>query len=136
MREPGEQVYYAAPAFWTQQEFNAAFFQPSVTANLVFVPPSSIGQIDDENSHRVVFNDGESYFLSKPNPIQVVRGRELLTRLGGPQLRTKFWEKHFWERVYLAVSSGTMTDEMIREYIDEQEGEQMVDDSRFPIDNP
>jgi putative transposase len=29
-----------------------------------------------------------------------------------------------------------MTDEMIREYIDEQEGEQMVDDSRFPIDNP
>jgi putative transposase len=41
----------------------------------------------------------------------------------------------------LAVSSGTITDEMIREYIDEQEGEQiigeqMIDDSRFPIDNP
>jgi putative transposase len=25
---------------------------------------------------------------------------------------------------------------MIREYIDEQEGEQIADDSRFPIDNP
>jgi len=24
---------------------------------------------------------------------------------------------------------------MIREYIDEQEGEQIADDSRFPIDN-
>jgi len=36
----------------------------------------------------------------------------------------------------LAVSSGTITDEMIREYIDEQEGEQIIDDSRFPIDNP
>ena len=28
------------------------------------------------------------------------------------------------------------TDEMIKEYIDEQEGEQMADDSRFQIDPP
>jgi hypothetical protein len=35
---------------------------------------------------------------------------------------------------YLAVSSGTITDEMIKQYIDEQEGEQVADDSRFPID--
>jgi putative transposase len=39
-------------------------------------------------------------------------------------------------RGYLAVSSGTITDDMIRQYIDEQEGEQIADDSRFPIDNP
>jgi REP element-mobilizing transposase RayT len=44
--------------------------------------------------------------------------------------------RHFWARGYLAASSGTITDEMIREYIDEQEGEQIIDDSRFPIDNP
>ena len=52
-----------------------------------------------------------------------------------PHLRRKFWGKHFWARGYLAVSSGTITDEMIREYIEEQEGEQIADDSRFPIDN-
>jgi putative transposase len=52
-----------------------------------------------------------------------------------PHLRKKFWGRHFWARGYLAVSSGTITDEMIREYIDEQEGEQIADDSRFPIDN-
>jgi putative transposase len=51
-------------------------------------------------------------------------------------LRKKFWRRHFWARGYLAVSSGTITDEMMREYIDEQEGEQIIDDSRFPIDNP
>jgi putative transposase len=34
----------------------------------------------------------------------------------------------------MAVSTGTITDEMIREYIEEQEGEQIADDSRFPID--
>ncbi len=52
-----------------------------------------------------------------------------------PRLRKHFWGRHLWARGYLAVSSGTITDEMIREYIDEQEGEQIADDSRFPIDN-
>lgn len=36
---------------------------------------------------------------------------------------------------YLAVTSGTTTDEMIEEYINEPEGEQIVENSRFPIDN-
>ena len=52
-----------------------------------------------------------------------------------PHLRKKFWGRHFWGRGYLAVSSGTITDEMIQEYIEEQEGEQIADDGRFPIDN-
>ena len=49
-------------------------------------------------------------------------------------LRKRFWGRHLWARGYLAVSSGTITDEMIKQYIDEQEGEQVADDSRFPID--
>jgi len=51
-----------------------------------------------------------------------------------PRLRKQFWGRHLWARGYLAISSGNITDEMIREYIDEQEGEQIADDSRFPID--
>ena len=47
---------------------------------------------------------------------------------------SNFGGRTFWARGYLAVSSGTITDEMIKEYIEEQEGEQIVDDSRFPID--
>jgi len=35
---------------------------------------------------------------------------------------------------YLAVSSGNITDELIQQYIQEQEGEPMTDDSRFEID--
>ena len=53
-----------------------------------------------------------------------------------PRLRKQFWGRHFWARWYLAVSSGTITDEQIQAYIDEQEGEQIADDSRFPIDSP
>jgi len=37
-----------------------------------------------------------------------------------PHLRKKFLGKHFWARGYLAVSSGTITDEMIREYIEDR----------------
>ena len=49
-------------------------------------------------------------------------------------LKRQFWGKHFWARGYLAVSSGNITDEMIEKYIEEQEGEPVVDDSRFQID--
>jgi putative transposase len=49
-------------------------------------------------------------------------------------LRKQFWGRHLWARGYLAVSSGTITDEMIEAYIAEQEGEPLQDDSRFVID--
>ena len=49
-------------------------------------------------------------------------------------LRKQFWGRHLWARGYLAISSGNITDEMIQKYIEEQDGEPVVDDSRFPID--
>jgi len=51
-------------------------------------------------------------------------------------LKKKFWGRHFWARGYLAVSTGTVTDELIQKYIAEQEGEPLQDDSRFVIDSP
>ena len=39
-----------------------------------------------------------------------------------------------WARGYFAVSPGNITDETINEYINEQEGETVGDDSRFQID--
>ena len=51
-----------------------------------------------------------------------------------PHLRKKFWGTHFWARGYLAVTTGTLTDDMVQKYIAEQEGEPVVDDSRFVID--
>ncbi len=65
--------------------------------------------------------------------LQGISSRVLLQEFA--HWRRKFWGRHLWARGYLAVSSGTITDEMIREYIEEQEDEQIADDSRFPIDN-
>jgi putative transposase len=52
-----------------------------------------------------------------------------------PHLKKVYWGRHLWSRGYLAVSSGNITDELIQKYIDEQEGEPVVDDGRFEIDN-
>ena len=62
-----------------------------------------------------------------------ISSRVLLSEFS--HLRRQFWGKHLWARGYLAVSSGNITDEMIKEYIDEQDGEPVIDDSRFPIDS-
>ena len=51
-----------------------------------------------------------------------------------PHLKKQFWGRHLWARGYLAVSSGNITDEVIQKYIEDQEGEPVVDDSRFQID--
>ena len=45
-------------------------------------------------------------------------------------LRRQFWGRHLWARGYFAVTSGTITDDMINE----QEGEPVEDDGRFQID--
>jgi putative transposase len=53
-----------------------------------------------------------------------------------PHLRKLFWGRHFWARGYLAVSSGTITDEMIQAYIKEQAGAAIEEDeSQFQIDS-
>ena len=49
-------------------------------------------------------------------------------------LRKQFWGRHLWARGYLAVSSGNITDDAVQKYIEEQEGEPVMDDSRFQID--
>jgi putative transposase len=51
-----------------------------------------------------------------------------------PHLKKQFWGRHLWARGYLAVSSGNITDEMIQQYIQEQGGEPVTDDSRVKID--
>ena len=43
-----------------------------------------------------------------------------------------YWGRHFWARGYFVVSSGTITDEMIIDYIEKQDTEE--DERDFKID--
>lgn len=42
-----------------------------------------------------------------------------------PAIKKQFWGRHFWARGYCAVSSGNITDEMIQQYIESQQGEEI-----------
>jgi putative transposase len=61
-----------------------------------------------------------------------INSRILLSEF--PHLKKQFWGRHLWGRGYFAVCSGNITDELIQQYIQEQEGESIADDSRFEID--
>jgi putative transposase len=50
-----------------------------------------------------------------------------------PRLRKQFWGRHFWARGYFAASAGSISDEMIKQYIEEQAGEQMREDDDFQV---
>lgn len=90
------------------------------------------GKVSREHIHVFI-----SYYPHEPisKIVQWLKGtssRVLLQEF--PHLRKQLWGRHVWARGCLAVSSGTITDEMILEYIAEQEGEPIHDESQFVID--
>jgi putative transposase len=120
--------------------------KPVLTGEVAMRVRDLIRQIAAEHELEIisgkVSRDHVHVFLSyRPNQdvsqimqwLKGISSRVLLQEF--PHLRKRFWGRHFWARGYLAVSSGTITDEMVKEYIEEQEGEQIIDDSRFPIDS-
>ena len=122
------------------------YCKPVLTGEVAIRARDLIRQIAAEHEVEIisgkVARDHVHVFLSyRPNQdvsqimqwLKGISSRVLLQEF--PHLRKRFWGRHFWARGYLAVSSGTITDEMVKEYIEEQEGEQIIDDSRFPIDS-
>ena len=83
----------------------------------------------------VVSKDHVHLFVSAPPnmaPSEIMRrikGRSS-TKLfeSFPELRRRYWGRHFWARGYFCVTSGELTEEMIREYL-EHHFEPRVDDN-------
>ena len=46
-------------------------------------------------------------------------------------LHKQYWGQHLWSRGYFVATTGTITDEIIREYIDHQDSESPDDDFRI-----
>ncbi len=75
-----------------------------------------------------ISKDHVHIFISKPPQVSVSKitqylkgktSRKLLQEF--PTLKKAFWGQHLWSRGFFAVSSGTITDEMIMEYIANQD---------------
>jgi len=89
------------------------------------------------NTHNIqiirghVSKDHIHLFISAPPQLSVskitqyIKGktsRKILQEF--PAMNKKFWGQHFWGRGYFAVSSGTITDEVIMQYIESQDEDQ------------
>ena len=82
----------------------------------------------------VVSKDHVHLYVSAP---PVMAPSEIMRRIKGrssakvfesfPDLRRRYWGRHFWARGYFCVTSGEITEEMIKEYL-EHHFEPRVDD--------
>ena len=50
-----------------------------------------------------------------------------------PEIKKRYWGRHFWSRGYFCVSSGNVTDEMIKKYIENHDIEKDFNDDNFTI---
>jgi putative transposase len=71
--------------------------------------------------------------LAPSRVMQAIKGKTSHVLLSDRRkLRREFWGQHLWARGYFGCSSGNVTDEMIEEYIRNQDAEPQ-DDQRFKI---
>jgi putative transposase len=49
------------------------------------------------------------------------------------EIRRKFWGQHLWARGYFAASTGNVTDEIIKQYIESQGQEPPSEDENFNV---
>ena len=91
------------------------------------------GKVASDHVHRFVGYRPTQNISKIVQWLKGINSRILLSEF--THLKKQYWGRHLWARGYLAVSSGTITDEMIQQYIEEHEGEPVAaDDSRFQID--
>ncbi len=51
-----------------------------------------------------------------------------------PEIRKRYWGQHIWARGYFCATTGTMTDEIIKSYIENQ-GKRIPKDDGFKVEN-
>ena len=88
------------------------------------------GHISSDHVHLFV---SVSPHISVSKLMQYIKGKS--SRKVMSEFKTvsrMYWGRHFWARGYFVVSSGTITDEMIMEYIENQDIESK--DGDFKID--
>ncbi len=68
LEKRGNAVFYATPKIHEAVNLNSAFFDHQVVALSLFVRPAEIGELPDNQSHRVVFSSraDDVYFCSQP----------------------------------------------------------------------
>ena len=99
---------------------------PDRNSRKILTTRHSVSTSRSRENSRIATGEMRADFLilddAKARQVAEAEGRRLLGLLG--------------LLIEAKVSSGTVIDEMIKEYVEEQGGDQIIDDSRFPIDGP
>jgi putative transposase len=73
-------------------------------------------------------------YVSVSDLLQNLKGRSSRRMLQEfNELNRQFWGRHLWARGYFAASSGNVTDEIIKQYIESQGQEPSGDDKDFRV---
>lgn len=60
--------------------------------------------------------------MSVAQLVQYIKGKSSMQlQREFPNLRKRYWGQHLWARGYFVASSGTVTDEMVKAYIEQQD---------------
>ncbi len=88
------------------------------------------GSISADHVHMLVSIDPS---MSVSKLVKYLKGKSSRKlQMEFPELRKKYWGQHLWARGYFAVSTGNVTSEMIKEYIEHHfEGEESNDTFRL-----
>jgi len=71
LEKAGNEVYYSAPAFHEPWELNQAYLGHNVKSRSIWLRPSWIGPLPDDDDHHVVFqHPGNKRFCSTSRPIE------------------------------------------------------------------
>ena len=77
------------------------------------------GHVSRDHVHLLV---SASPRMSVAQVVQYIKGKSSLQlQRDFPNLRKRYWGQHLWARGYFVASSGTVTDEMIKAYIAQQD---------------
>ncbi|NDD62894.1 MAG: hypothetical protein EBZ36_02775 [Acidobacteria bacterium] len=80
----GRLVYYATPKIHEAVNLNSAFFDHKIVAGSLFVPPAEIGELPDNEAHRVVFSGRHDHVYLCPEGRrleQAVHGEGFMARV-------------------------------------------------------
>ena len=86
------------------------------------------GSVNRDHVHLLV---GIPPQLSVSRAVQFLKGKSSHKMLSEfPALRKRYWGQHLWARGYWVASSGNVTDEVWKKYIEEQKPNEPDDDFR------
>ncbi len=85
LEETGKAVYYVAPAFFEERDFNLAYISRSILTKSVMISPTAIGRLGKDENHHISFknaNQGFGYLLSRaPHKVEILSWDDVKGRM-------------------------------------------------------